>query len=274
MYVDTETILSRTKLFAQIFEDMKYRDGWLTFDPEFAEFVAEQNIAWWPLYGNQAQLQDAMALVLFSPEQARKFIASPAGRQDITKAALSRVEYNREWGSSFEADLPNVLGMTPATAKQQKATMERINGWLSALVANLYNYISVMVYGISLCQLVADAMTGNDLALVKAIHVDRTLLNLPYFQQRLARAQLTGDVDFLDMLGYRIRNPLLRSKPKHPKLRMVFAILQDQGLLESSPYGELLDICRKVGVYAGTDVNAFRKSLGAYRQGQLKRKDF
>ena len=147
-------MLSRTKLFAQIFEDMKYRDGWLTFEPEFAGFVAKQNIAWWPLYENQAQLQDAMALVLFSPEQVRRFMASPARRQDIINAVLSRVEYSRERGSSFEADLPNVLGMIPAMVRQQEATMERINSWLSALVANLYNYISVMVYGVSLCQLV------------------------------------------------------------------------------------------------------------------------
>lgn len=134
-----------------------------------------------------------------------------------------------------------------------------------------------MVFGQSLCQLVTDAKGGNDEAFVRAIQVDRTVLQHPYFRLRLTRAQLSGDANFMDMLGYRIRNPLLRSKLKNPKLWLAFAILQDEGLLEDDkrpPLGELMDLCEKAGVYDKPDVNTFGKALARYLTEQRKRKDF
>lgn len=272
MNVDVKTLLGYAVLFSQALDEMKHDtdDRWVAFKPELAQFVADQNVKWWTLYENPAHLRAAMVVTLFSSEQLSGFIASASGRDDITRATLALTENCHALEASFEVDTGTVFDGTAVTPEHKQAAQERLGLWFVALAANLYNYLAVMVYGKSLCQLVKDAREGDDQALVQAVQVDRTVLNLPYFQQRLARAQLEGDTKFLDPLAYRLKNPLLRSKLKHPKLRIAFAILQDEGLLDRYTHEELLSLCQETGLYAGDDVDTFRKTLATYRREQRK----
>lgn len=218
-----------------------------------------------------------MGAVVFTPEQWKRFAQNPNRREVVIRETFSLAEDSHEWEESFGADIAVALGQVPVTQEHKEQATGRVELLCAALVANLYNYLAVMVSGHSLCQLVALAKEGNDGALISAAQVDRTVLNLPYFQQRIARAQLTGDGDFMDKLSYRLRNPILRTKLRHPELRLAFAILQDEGLLEPGkrpPYGKLLDECREAGVYKGDDVDAFRKTLTEYLRAQRTRKDF
>ena len=277
MDVTIDTLIRSAYLFSGILAKLSYRDGWLAFEPAFAKFITDRKIEWWELYENAALLRVAMGAVLFEPEQLKRFADDPNGREVIIRETLALAEDSRKWEASFSADIAAALGHAPVTPEHQEQATARTELFCAAFVTNLYNYLAVMVFGHSLCQLVALAKEGNDGALITAAQVDRTVLNLPYFQQRVARAQLTGDGDFLDKLSYRLRNPILRTKLRHPELRLAFAILQDEGLLEPGkrlPYGKLMDQCRDAGVYKGDDVDAFRKTLTEYLRAQRKRKDF
>lgn len=277
MEVNTVSLIQSARLFSQVLSELNYRDGWLSFEPAFADFVIAQKIDWWELYESPAMLRTAMAAVLFTPEQWQGLLASADRRSDIIRASFALVEDSSEWEASFGEDVAAALGRRPVTAEHKERAKDRVQLLCAALVANLYNYLAVMVFGHSLCQLVAQGKEGQDGALIHAAQVDRTVLNLPLFQARLARAQLLGDSDFLDKLSYRLRNPLLRGKLRHPALRLAFAILQDEGLLEPdkrAKHGELMDLCRQAGVYDGDDVDAFRKTLAEYLRAQRTRKDF
>jgi len=275
MNVDVKTLLRCAALFSQVLGEMKRDDGWLFFSPESIQLIVGGSvIEWWLLYEDPTRLRTAMVDILFTPEQVAAFAGSKTMRTDITRAALSLVANSDSWGQSFAEDIEAAKRQTSEGVESKRMPTERLQKLFVALAANLYNYLAVMVYGKSLCQLVKETKGGNDEALVRAVQVDRTVLNLPYFQQRLARAQLAGDANFLDTLAYRIRNPLLRSKLKHPELRIAFAILQDEGLLDSNTQEKLLDFCKEAGLYKGDDMDAFRKTLTAYRREQGKRKVF
>lgn len=277
MEVDTLALIRTAHLFSGVLSELKYRDGWLSFGPEFAKFVIDRKIEWWELYEHPALLRASVAAVMFKPERWKQFAESADRRELIIRETFALVDDSREWETSFGEDITAALGRGPVNPEHKERASERVDLLCAALIGNLYNYLAVMVFGQSLCQLVAHATEGSDDVLVYAAQVDRTVLNLPRFQQRLAQAQLTGDGNFLDKLSYRLRNPLLRTKLRHPELRLAFAILQDEGLLEPGkrqPYGKLMDQCREAGVYKGDDVDAFRKTLTEYLRAQRTRKDF
>lgn len=50
MEVSIQSLSRSAHLFANVLSELKYRDGWLSFEPEFAEFVVGKNIEWWELY--------------------------------------------------------------------------------------------------------------------------------------------------------------------------------------------------------------------------------
>lgn len=60
----------------------------------------------------------------------------------------------------------------------------------------------------------------DDIALVKAVQIDRSLL--PYFEKRLFKHSMKGNSDFLDSLAYRINNPPRRGANKYPLLWVLF----------------------------------------------------
>jgi hypothetical protein len=65
----------------------------------------------------------------------------------------------------------------------------------------------MMVHGEKLTSLVAQAKAGNDDAFVKAVQIDKRILNaIPYFSERYARAHDQGHSDFFDRLSYRLKS--------------------------------------------------------------------
>ncbi len=126
-----------------------------------------------------------------------------------------------------------------------------------------------MVHGRSMCQLVTDAKNGNDEAFRQAVHIDRTVLQLPYFQQRLLKSQFSNDEVFLNKLASSIRTPILKSKIKYRTLMLAFAMLDDQNMLDL-PHEKLLDVCEEIGVtgdeHGINDVDKLRKRLHEYRK--------
>jgi hypothetical protein len=129
-----------------------------------------------------------------------------------------------------------------------------------------------------MCQLVTDAKQGDDNAYRCAVQIDRSVLRLDYFQDRLLRAQFSGDQDFLDKLSYRIKTPILQTKIKYKTLLLTFALLEEDGFLSELSHDELLTICEEVGGYGKDfgveDVGHLRKRLSDYRKLQRNSKVF
>jgi len=148
--------------------------------------------------------------------------------------------------------------------------------WLGMLLA-FHELLALLVHGRSMRQLVNDAKRGDDKAYVLAVQTDRTVLNLPYFADRLLRAQISGDHVFLDSLGYRMKNPLINGKIKNRTLFLLFAILESENKLDM-PLKELLQLCQDVGVYGKQygvgDVNSLGKRRREYKKNQGTRKYF
>jgi len=139
-------------------------------------------------------------------------------------------------------------------------------------IALVLNYLALMVHGRTMCQLVADAMGCDDDAYRRAVQIDRTVLYLPYFQDRMIRAQFGSEGPFLEAVGNSLKRPILSSRIRHRTLWMTFAMLEDEGLLAGLSHDRLLDICEQIGVYGKAhgveDVGHLRKRLRDYRRYQ------
>jgi len=94
-------------------------------------------------------------------------------------------------------------------------------------ITSLFNYLALMVHGRTICQLVADALGGDDDAYRRAVQIDRTVHSLPYFQDRLLKAQFSNDAHFLKTVGDSLKRPILSSKIRYRTLCLTFAILED-----------------------------------------------
>ncbi len=139
---------------------------------------------------------------------------------------------------------------------------------LYTLVLHVFNYVALMTYGASMCDLVARAKAGDEEALLQAVQIDKTtLFGIPYFRDRLSRASITNDATFLYKLGQRIQSPPLAGKIRHKRLMVVFAMLDDEGFLER-PISELFEACEQIGVYGSRfdqyDDDSLRKRLTDY----------
>ncbi|MDP1930281.1 MAG: hypothetical protein Q8L60_02355 [Gammaproteobacteria bacterium] len=134
---------------------------------------------------------------------------------------------------------------------EEDKTAHQINVYLFlyALVVNSFNFASLMTFGVSICDLVARAKTGDDEALFQAVQIDKTTLSgIPYFQDRLKRASVSNDSAFFYKLGLKIQAPPISGKIKHKRLMIVFAMLDDEGFLDR-PINEIFDACEMIGVY-------------------------
>lgn len=139
-----------------------------------------------------------------------------------------------------------------------------------SVVTQLHHYLALMSFGTSQCDLVRLAKAGDDNALFQAVQVDKTVLfGIPYFRQRLANAQVAGELGFMDKLAKAVQGKPLRSKIRYKTLMMVFAVLDDEGFLDIS-LDQLMDICEDIGVYGREygieDVDSLRKRVQYYRQ--------
>ena len=148
---------------------------------------------------------------------------------------------------------------------------------LYTLVLHMFNYIALMTYGASMCDLVARAKAGDEDALLQAVQIDKTtLFGVPYFRDRLVKASVTSDATFLYKLGQRIQSAPLAGKIRHKRLMVVFAMLDEEGFLDR-PITELFDACEQIGVYGSRfdqyDDESLRKRLSDYikRSGRQNR---
>lgn len=125
-----------------------------------------------------------------------------------------------------------------------------------------------MIHRRFMYQLVADAKDGDNEAFRHAIHIDRTVMQLPYFQQRILEAQFSNDEDFLEKVATSTRTCIAKSRIKYRTLTLTFYMLDKLRMLDL-PREVLIKICDRIGVtnveQGVTDVESFYTQLKTYK---------
>lgn len=148
---------------------------------------------------------------------------------------------------------PALERMASSGGKRQDQNDETACVMLSFGVAQFFEHLSVGVHGERLSALVAQAKAGDDQAFGKAIQIDGRIAEvIPYFRERLARAPVSGDAQFLGMVGDKTSKPPYKGKIEHKPIWITLAFLDSFGWLARLKAREVLDFCQSVGV--GEDI--------------------
>jgi hypothetical protein len=248
------------------------QDGYFRFPPLLSSRIKDLKIESYPrLYESEASIAGMLFEAFLGPSGTQEFCI------DFDTADLrERGQMLEQWSEMLD-DFVGSVEIPKTKADQEKATaqfnalskVEQAEAivfaqrWYCFFFASFFQNISVMVHGEKLTALVARARTGDDDAFVKAIQIDnRILTTIPYFKDRLSRAQDE----------YRIQCAPYRGKIRFKSLWLAFAFLDQVGLLRSLPHWELLQICDEAGVGGVEnriqDVKYFTKRLADYRRAQ------
>ena len=137
-----------------------------------------------------------------------------------------------------------------------------------------YDSLSFLVHGRRIIDLVQSAINGDDEAFCLAIQIDRLVLSIPYFRERVLKAlQLQTDEDarFLYNLGYRMKNPVLRGKIKQRKVWIALWLLDTMNLLDGSlTRTELLAMLDDAGIEGVGSEDNLSRMLRKFRAYQNK----
>lgn len=232
--------------------------GWCRFPPYLTSLINNLKIESYPLlYLNENSIVAMMFKGYMTSEEIKEL--------DLRLTAASPNERG-QFFLEFTDDLINAIDQieipkTPAeqeaannrfkalSADEQVASIRISQHFFCSFFASFYQTLSIMVHGEKLTSLVSQAIAGNDIAFVKAVQIDRRILTeIPYFSERYVRAQYDSDSNFYDSLSYRLKVPPYKGKIRYKSLWLVFAILDQSGLLNSLTHPEILKICDDAGV--------------------------
>jgi hypothetical protein len=160
---------------------------------------------------------------------------------------------------------------------QRQAFEHNLRQRLPFVLVTLYDHLSWFTHRKSIYQLVGEAISGDDDALLKAIQIDKsTLTTIPYFIERNRRAADERDINFQRQIHTHSNKPILHSRMKYPLLGMLIGMLDEMGILddfESDPE-RLLTFCEGRGVYGNTneaaDLESFKKRLREFHQSHRR----
>lgn len=257
---------------------MEKNGGWIKLPENFIDALIQWKVNWWQYYENE-QLLKAIASTIFLDNLEARELFETTPKDDIYHGYGDLLESVDDFPIPTESEQKDFMEKFNSASKdEQIELLKPFCKMVLGLLTASFNYLALMVHGRSMCQLVADAKQGDDNAFRCAVQIDRSVLRLDYFQDRLLRAQFSGDQDFLDKLSYRIKAPILQTKIKYKTLLLTFVMLEEEGLLSELSHDELLDICQEIGVYGKDfgveDVDHLRKRLRYFRKHQRNSKVF
>lgn len=272
------TVALIKKLLPELDDLLSYMEsngGWLPINDRFIQIIEQIKISNWANYYLDTHKFKALLFTLFIDQESLHSSSDVDEFRESVKADFTElldIDIDKFVTPEAAAEVACILNSSDQEKKQE--LINQIAHFYLVFLTHIYNVLALMCHGRSICQLVTDAMSGDDIAFYNAVHIDRTVLFLPYFQQRITRAQLSREETFLRDLSYRLKTPILKSRIKHRKLWITFAMLDDEGLLVL-PHDQLLDICEQIGVYGKEygveDVGHLRKRLADYRRYQCHR---
>jgi hypothetical protein len=242
--------------YVDLLKKIEKQSGVVQLDPRITQALKNLTITDYAKYYQEADRLSSLIFVgLVGPQAFGELCAelNNAGPQEITQLLDEFLSEH----DAFDADALAFFSMTPeqqeaarlefealAEEEKQAASLQAQAFWLMFMVF-FHEILSIVAHGQPMTHLVAQATAGDDDAFVKAVQVDRSVLtSIPYFSERRQRAEMEGDINFLDRLHYRLTRPTLRGKIRHRELWLVFAVLDWMNLLDGSLKDrEILDIC-------------------------------
>ena len=262
----------------ELLADFEANKGWLNLDSNIINLINKWGLAWHTYYEDERLIRAVNTMMFFDVDEIKEIHE----KKKFDYAIYKLLEIHKE-ADEFDFEeindpqqLINDLESTDEKTKQQ--SLKLIVILILGTLSSLFNYLALMLHGYSMCQLVAKAKDGDDDAFCKAVQIDRTVLDLPFFKQRMLKAQLGNEPEFLKFLAYRIKTPILSGKIRYRTLWLTFAILDDEGLLDKLTHDQIFDICEQVGVYGKKygieEVGHLSKRLREYRRAQRNSKIF
>ncbi|MBL4571866.1 MAG: hypothetical protein JKY86_02185 [Gammaproteobacteria bacterium] len=263
--------------FEEFLSDIKLGHGFFNLSQPTIDMLSREGLSpWATFYEDPAKIKSLALHALVEPEEISEILNLSPDEQELYKEELKLEAINSELFDSSADD------MEPATQEELEeqwnsmTDAEKIDSEKSyyllvySFITQMSYYLAIMSFGKSICDLVQEAKGGCDKAFCKAVQVDKTILTgIPYFRNRLLKAQLGSEPAFLHDLALAIEGPSLRSKLSYPKLMFVFAILDDEGFLDM-PLDGLMDVCQEIGVYGREfgieDTESLRKRRKYYRE--------
>lgn len=272
--------------YGEMLSEIEKNGGWIKLRPKLEQALKNLKIIdYAKFYVIENIMIKSFMVAFFDPAEVKEL------NQELEQASdQERTEFLDDWIETLEqADEDDLLGFkmpeTPEeeaealklwetlNVEEQAEVSKRTACFLVFFMINFHNYLSIMVHGRKITQLVAEALQGNDESFVLAVQIDPSAMQaIPYFSERENRARSEGDINFLDKLAYRRRIPPLQGKVRFRLLYLLFAILESMNWLDDLPHKEILDICEKAGLDRWQnrieDVNYLTKRLREYRRSQ------
>jgi hypothetical protein len=116
-----------------------------------------------------------------------------------------------------------------------------IESRIAAIFAIDGNFRSLGMFGVYLSELVEKAKE-SDAALFKAVLVDVAVQEIPFVSSRVKKAELVGDLEFLNEFTKSIKKSKARRHSDSDDLRLMLAVVEERCGLENLTDDELLDL--------------------------------
>jgi hypothetical protein len=241
---------------------IKAGDGFLALPTAHANLLYADGVEPWARFYESADSIKSVSLNLLSGDQRVVDLIEKIQYSSSQKLLTLLKDLENQLLNEDLDDVAKTLG--PSRDKIEQLWESVSSGDFSPEVMNTYksyllamniflvvghNCLSLMQFGVSIFNLVKQAKDGNDKSFLRAVTIDKSLLtSLDYFQSRLKRSHLTGDIHFLDGLSKALRAPMIGEKIQLSNLMIAFAILDDLGSLDI-PLKQLMYVCEQIGVY-------------------------
>jgi len=256
-----------TPVLDELIVSMQKNNGWFILDnldisPAIKNLKLEN---WAEFYLDEKTTKALPALFLLDEAELKEALDDPdKAKEKLKTTSLTLLEEDLfEISDNCDNDFIEL------PAEEQQQVLKQTSIMVLTMLLGLFSALSNMIHGVSLYTLVSLAKKGDDDAFCKAIQIDRTILFLPFAKERMIKAQLNNNADFLARLALKLKSPILGKKIKYRTLWLVFALLDDEGFL-TLPHEELLNICEEIGVYGKKhgieDVGHLRKRLADYKK--------
>lgn len=124
----------------------------------------------------------------------------------------------------------------------------------SLAMALSFNYISVMMFSLTLKELLFSKTRPSHQDIYSAVKVDKCLLFHEKVQQEITKAQFDGDDIFFHKLASSVNHLKFKTDRKTPRAYYAYSILEHEGYIvdghiQKCTAKELLDIINKAGFY-------------------------
>lgn len=203
------------------------------------EFAVKSGLSAYPqLYLDKQNILKLMLLTLMPAEEIKAMNShlETLNQDEVNDYANQMVNNLNQSPEKLDAILDphfpkNLNEIDPSKLSQQSQIL------MTAFFLWFYDALSFLVHGRRITDLVQSAINGDDEAFCLAVQTDHLVLTIPYFKDRLFRAiqlQTVEDERFLNNLGYRIQNSVLRGKIKNRKVWVALWLLDTMNLLDGS----------------------------------------